>query len=567
MQGVVDLIPCGDRGGDVYWSSIPAADRGKPDIHGKCVCTAAAQPPFFTRERIKHIFIVESRIVFDAITAFVPGIEEGGCEQEVVAMVKEAFNGQFHSFVCARSFIDEADFVGETEIGAGVQHGKAAGCSFHRDIEKILVVQFGLEPPFGQEAPFIACDEMLSAGESQFSVGGVADLFGLVEGLVIHGQRLYLAMKAITKRDRLAGGELIYEGDPWLKGGVLLELHAVQAGHDAELFAKAVFELTEILQQEGGAIIVAYRIEGSCGGAGRLVEDLDVEAEGFAGCADAIREPAVDLSVEIGREAVGAGAVVRSILKPAVLVGGHRIGIAVLIIVVQGVGIGDYGSQISAVVQVQCVFDAEVGEIAFVVAVLVGLAIEIRRVYFAADERDVAESAHSEEGPPACRSPARGEVEGPILVIGNGLGADIDADRGGDLGGAVTVAGEIGGAVILVIERAFHGRLDSAEHIELDGLLMFAAVAAAEVDIEYRCDHVAVFRGEGAGEEIGGFQHIGIEGRDGAAGRAQGGEVIGAWSGAAFDAPENACRGVTANDDIVAGIAVGCHAGVVADEF
>ena len=89
MQGIVDLIRSGDRCPNVDGGSIAAADGGESDIKREGIRAAAAQPPFFSGEGIEYIFIIEGRIVFDAITAFVPGIEEGGCEQDVVAMVEE----------------------------------------------------------------------------------------------------------------------------------------------------------------------------------------------------------------------------------------------------------------------------------------------------------------------------------------------------------------------------------------------------------------------------------------------------------------------------------------------
>src|SRR5882757_6057268 len=98
MQGVVDLIPSGDRCPNVNGGSIAAADGRESNIKRKGIGAAAAQAPFFSGEGIEYIFIIEGRIVFHAVTALVTRIEEGGCEQDVVAVVEEAFDGQLHAF-------------------------------------------------------------------------------------------------------------------------------------------------------------------------------------------------------------------------------------------------------------------------------------------------------------------------------------------------------------------------------------------------------------------------------------------------------------------------------------
>ena len=83
--------------------------------------------------------------------------------------------------------------------------------------------------------------------------------------------------------------------------------------------------------------------------------------------------PAAELLVDIGRIAQGAGPVVRRIVQPAILIGRHRIGITVFIVLVDGMRIRDYRPQVGAVIEIQGMSDAEEGEIALIIGILVGL--------------------------------------------------------------------------------------------------------------------------------------------------------------------------------------------------
>src|SRR5262249_4415167 len=156
---------------------------------------------------------------------------------------------------------------------------------------------------------------------------------------------------------------------------------------------------------------------------------------------------------------------------------------------------------------------------------------------------DMTKSAHPKEGEAAQCAFARGDIKGPVLVVRDCFCADVDPDRACELGYGIAVRGEIGGTVILVVQRAFDRCFEAAEGIHLERCFMPAAGTAAEVDVEDRRGGVAVFGGEGAGEEVRVFEHVRVEGADGASCCAEGREVIRIWRGAAFDAPEDARGG------------------------
>src|SRR6267142_2055957 len=124
----------------------------------------------------------------------------------------------------------------------------------------------------------------------------------------------------------------------------------------------------------------------------------------------------------------------------------------------------------------------------------------------------MAKAAHSKEGETAECALTRGEVEGPVLVVGNGLCPDINPDRIGQLGYGIAIGGKIGGAVILIVQWAFDGGFEPAESVHLYRCLVATAVAAAEANVEDRRGGVAVFGGEGAREEVGVFEDVCIEG-------------------------------------------------------
>src|SRR5258708_2364926 len=255
------------------------------------------------------------------------------------------------------------------------------------------------------------------------------------------------------------------------------------------------------------------------------------------------------------------------VLEPAVLIRRHRVSILVLIILVKSMRIRDDRSQVCTVTDIEGMPDSKKREITLIISILVSLGIKISRIQFAADKIDMTQSPHPEKRETTQLALTRGQVEDPILVTGNGFRPYIDTELIGYLCKRISIAYKIRRALIFIIQRSFHSRFETAEKIQLQGLLMPAAIAAPQIDIEHRGQRIPIFGRESPGEKVGGLKRIGIERANRSTRSPKRAKMIRVRGRNAFDPPQNARGRITSDDNIIPGIAVRNDPGIITDQL
>ena len=196
------------------------------------------------------------------------------------------------------------------------------------------------------------------------------------------------------------------------------------------------------------------------------------------------------------------------------------------------------------------------------VAVVVAVDVALGGDLVADDDVDAGLSTEPPEGQGASVFLREVETKAAVLVLGDGGGADVDAELAEDDRGGVAVVEQYGGSFFLV-EWAFDDGLCSEEAQLGAGLPVFF-VAVAQAQVKDGRGGVAELGGKGRGEEVGVRKGLVVDDGDGAAAGSRHTEVVRVGQVHAFHPPQDAGGAVAADHDVVAGVIGALDAGEVA---